>query len=186
MAAEAPFHYDRLSSQDATFLDLEGPTAPQHVAATMVLRSGSLRTPEGGVDIDRIRAYVASRLHQIPRYRQRLARVPLENHPVWVDDEHFSIDFHVRHTALPQPGDRRQLKRLSGRILSQRLDRRRPLWELWVVEGLEGGDRFAIVQKAHHSVIDGISGVDLMALLLRGEPSDDYEPAPAWEPRPAP
>ena len=86
----------------------------------------------------------------IPRYRQRLAYVPLERHPVWVDDDHFQIDFHVRHTALPQPGDRRQLKRLSGRILSQRLDRTRPLWELWVVEGLEGGDRFAIVQKAHH------------------------------------
>jgi WS/DGAT/MGAT family acyltransferase len=186
MAGAAPFHYDRLSSQDATFLDLESPTAPQHVAATVVLRTGSLRTPAGGVDIERIRAYVGSRLHRIPRYRQRLAHVPLENHPVWVDDEHFSIDFHVRHTALPKPGDRRQLKRLSSRILSQRLDRRRPLWELWVVEGLEGGERFAIVQKTHHSVIDGISGVDLMAVLLRGEPSDDFEPGPPWTPRPAP
>jgi WS/DGAT/MGAT family acyltransferase len=186
MAGEVPFHYDRLSSQDATFLDLEGPTAPQHVAATLVLRTGSLRTPEGGVDIERIRAYVASRLDRIPRYRQRLAWVPLENHPVWVDDAHFSIDYHVRHTALPQPGDRRQLKRLSGRILSQRLDRGRPLWELWVVEGLEGGERFAIVQKAHHSVIDGVSGVDLMAVLLSGEASDAFEPAPPWAPRPAP
>ncbi len=186
MPDTATFHYDRLSSQDATFLDLESPTAPQHVAATVVLRAGSIRTPEGGVDVDRIRAYVASRLHLIPRYRQRLARVPLENHPVWVDDRHFSIDYHVRHTALPHPGDRRQLKRLSGRILSLRLDRGRPLWELWVVEGLEGGERFAIVQKAHHSVIDGISGVDLMAVLLRGEPSDAFEPAPPWTPRPAP
>jgi WS/DGAT/MGAT family acyltransferase len=186
MPSAPPPHYDRLSAQDATFLDLEGPTAPQHVAATMVLRTGSLRTPEGGVDVERIRAYVASRLHAIPRYRQRLAYVPLENHPVWVDDEHFQIDFHVRHTALPQPGDRRQLKRLSGRILSQRLDRRRPLWELWVVEGLEGGDRFAIVQKAHHSVIDGISGVDLIAVLLRGEPFEEFDPGPAWRPRPVP
>ncbi|HVH06892.1 MAG TPA: wax ester/triacylglycerol synthase family O-acyltransferase [Myxococcota bacterium] len=185
MASEA-FHYDRLSAQDATFLDLEGPSAPQHVAATLVLRSGSLRTPEGGIDIDRIRAYVASRLHAIPRYRQRLAYVPLERHPVWVDDEHFSIEFHVRHTALPQPGDRRQLKRLSGRILSQRLDRARPLWELWVVEGLEGGERFAIVQKTHHSMIDGISGVDLINVLLRGAPFEGIEAAPDWEPRPAP
>ena len=180
------FHYDRLSAQDATFLDLEGPTAPQHVAATVVLRSGSLRTPEGGIDIERVRAYVASRLHLIPRYRQRLAYVPVEGHPVWVDDGHFQIEFHVRHTALPHPGDRRQLKRLSGRILSQPLDRRRPLWELWVVEGLEGGDRFAIVQKSHHAVIDGISGVDLMALLMRGAPDEAFEPAPPWLPRRAP
>jgi WS/DGAT/MGAT family acyltransferase len=186
MPPAAPFHYDRLGSQDATFLDLEGPTAPQHVAATVILRTGSLRTREGGVDIARIRRYVASRLHRIPRYRQRLAYVPIERHPVWVDDDHFQIDFHVRHTALPQPGDRRQLKRLSGRILSQRLDRHRPLWEFWVVEGLEGGDRFAIVQKAHHAMIDGISGVDLMAVLLRGEASDDFEEGPPWTPRPAP
>jgi WS/DGAT/MGAT family acyltransferase len=186
MDPATPFHYDRLGSQDATFLDLEGPTAPQHVAATLVLRSGSLRTAEGGVDIERIRRYVASRLARIPRYRQRLAYVPLERHPVWVDDDHFQIEFHVRHTALPQPGDRAQLKRLSGRILSQRLDRNRPLWELWVVEGLEGGDRFAIVQKAHHAMIDGISGVDLMAVLLRGEASDAFEEGPAWTPRPAP
>jgi len=187
MPPSAPdFHYDRLSAQDATFLDLEAPSAPQHVAATVILRSGSLRAREGGVDIDRIRSYVASRLHRIPRYRQRLAWIPVERHPVWVDDPHFQIDFHVRHTALPQPGDRGQLKRLSGRILSQRLDRNRPLWELWVVEGLEGGDRFAIVQKAHHAMIDGISGVDLMAVLLRGEASDAFEPGPRWRPRPVP
>jgi diacylglycerol O-acyltransferase / wax synthase len=180
------FHYERLSAQDATFLDLEGPTSPQHVAATLVLRTGSLRTRAGGVDIDRIRAHVASRLHLIPRYRQRLAYVPLENHPVWVDDQHFQIDFHVRHTALPLPGDRRQLKRLSGRILSQQLDRHRPLWELWVVEGLEGGDRFAIIQKVHHSVIDGISGVDLMAVLLAAEPAAEVTAGPPWTPRRAP
>jgi WS/DGAT/MGAT family acyltransferase len=185
-APGAPFHYDRLSSQDATFLDLEGPSAPQHVAATVVLRSGSLRTKSGGVDIERVRAYVASRLHLIPRYRQRLAHVPIEGHPVWVDDAHFQIDFHVRHTALPHPGDRRQLKRLSGRILSQPLDRQRPLWELWVVEGLEGGERFAIVQKSHHAMIDGISGVDLMAVLMRGAPDDAFERGPAWRPRRAP
>ena len=185
-AQGGPFHYDRLSAQDATFLDLEGPSAPQHVAATVVLRSGSLRTRAGGIDIERVRDYVASRLHLIPRYRQRLARVPIEGHPVWVDDAHFQIDFHVRHTALPHPGDRRQLKRLSGRILSQPLDRQRPLWELWVVEGLEGGDRFAIVQKSHHAMIDGISGVDLMAVLMRGAPDEKFEPGPAWQPRRAP
>ncbi|HEX2484050.1 MAG TPA: wax ester/triacylglycerol synthase family O-acyltransferase, partial [Myxococcota bacterium] len=149
----------------------------------VVLRSGTLRTKSGGIDIDRVRAYVASRLHLIPRYRQRLAHVPIEGHPVWVDDAHFQIDFHVRHTALPHPGDRRQLKRLSGRILAQPLDRARPLWELWVVEGLEGGERFAIVQKSHHAMIDGISGVDLMAVLMRGAPDDAFERGPAWQPR---
>jgi len=185
-AASGSFHYDRLSAQDATFLDLERPHEPQHVAATVILRSGGLRTREGGIDAARIRAYVASRLHLIPRYRQRLAVVPIERHPVWVDDEHFQVEYHVRHTALPRPGNARQLKRLCGRILEQPLDRRRPLWELWIVEGLEGGDRFAIVQKSHHAVIDGVSGVDLMAVLLRGAPDDAFEPAPPWRPRRAP
>jgi hypothetical protein len=149
-AGDGAFHYDRLSAQDATFLDLEGPTAPQHVAATLVLRSGSLRTPAGGIDIERVRAYVASRLHLIPRYRQRLAHVPVEGHPVWVDDDHFQIDFHVRHTA-PRSG-RLQLKR-SPRI--SQLDQP-PLWEL--CGGGLGGEHFAIVQKAHHAVIDGSPG----------------------------
>ena len=145
-------HYDRLSAQDATFLDLEGPTAPQHVAATMVLRSGSLRTPEGGIDIERIRAYVGlaaapdPALPPAPRLRAA-ARITRSGSTTTTS----TSDYHVRHTALPQPGDRRQLKRLSGRILSQQLDRPRPLWELWVVEGLEGATASPIVQKAHHS-----------------------------------
>jgi WS/DGAT/MGAT family acyltransferase len=178
--------YERLSAQDATFLDLESPTRHQHIAATTIFDAEPLRRPDGGIDIDRIRAYVAGRLHRLPRYRQRLARIPIEGHPAWVDDPHFHIAYHVRHTALPRPGDERQLKRLSGRVLSQPLDRGRPLWELWVVEGLEDGDRFAIVQKVHHCMIDGISGVDLMAVLMSAEPEPAFEPAPPWQPRPVP
>jgi diacylglycerol O-acyltransferase len=178
--------YHRLSPQDATFLDLEGPNQHMHIAATIVFRSGPLRTAAGGVDIERIRDYISACLHLLPRYRQRLARIPIARHPVWVDDPHFNIAYHVRHTGIPRPGRLRQLKRLSGRILSQQLDRERPLWELWVVEGLEGGEHFAIVQKVHHCMIDGISAVDLMAVLMSPTPEGDFEPGPPWEPQETP
>jgi WS/DGAT/MGAT family acyltransferase len=178
--------YQRLSPQDATFLDLESPNQHMHIAATIVLRSGPLGTISGGIDIERIRSYIASRLHLLPRYRQRLARIPIAKHPVWVDDPHFNIAYHVRHAGIPRPGDSRQLKRLSGRILSQQLDRERPLWELWVVEGLEGGEHFALVQKVHHCMIDGISAVDLMAVLMSSTPEEDFEPGPPWEPQEIP
>jgi len=185
-APEMPDSYERLSAQDATFLDLETPSHHQHIAATLVFSRGPLRTPDGGVDIDRIREYVDSRLHLLPRYRQRLARIPVENHPVWVDDPHFNLGYHVRHTALPLPGDASQLKELSGRVLSQPLDRERPLWEIWVVEGLDGGDRFAMIQKVHHCMIDGVSGVDLMAILMSPDAEVLCPPAPPWKPRPMP
>jgi WS/DGAT/MGAT family acyltransferase len=178
--------YQRLSPQDATFLDLESPSQHMHIAATIVFRSGPLRTAGGGIDIERIRGYIGSRLHLLPRYRQRLARIPIERHPVWVDDSHFNISYHVRHTGIPRPGDLRQLKRLSGRILSHQLDRQRPLWELWVVEGLEGGEHFAMVQKVHHCMIDGISAVDLMAVLMNPTAEEDFEPGPPWEPQESP
>jgi WS/DGAT/MGAT family acyltransferase len=181
-----PDGYVRLGAQDKTFLDLERPNEPQHIAAITVFDTGRLARPDGGVDIERVRSYVASRLHRLPRYRQRLAWIPVEQHPVWVDDPHFQIDYHVRHTALPRPGDERQLKRLAGRVVSQPLDRERPLWEFWVVEGLEGGKRFAIVNKVHHCMIDGISGVDLMAILLAADPDAEPEPSPPFEPRPPP
>ena len=178
--------YERLGVQDKTFLDLERPSEPQHIAAITIFEAGRLARPDGGVDIERVRAYVASRLHRLPRYRQRLAWIPVERHPVWVDDPHFQIDYHIRHTALPRPGDERQLKRLAGRLLSQRLDRAKPLWEIWFVEGLEGGDRCAMVAKTHHCMIDGIAGVDLMAILLTPDPDAEPEPSPPFEPRPAP
>jgi diacylglycerol O-acyltransferase / wax synthase len=182
----APDTYDRLSFLDNSFLIMEGPTSPMHVAGTATYEAGALTTAEGGIDIDRIRAYVSSRLHLIPRYRHRLAFVPIENHPVWIDDDHFNIHYHVRHTALPRPGDERQLKRLAARIMSQHLDRSRPLWEMWVVEGLDGGSRFALITKIHHCMVDGMSSVDLLNVLLRPEPLEEFEPAPDWNPRRAP
>ncbi len=104
--------YERLSAQDRAFLVWESPTAHMHVAATLIFDAEPVRMATGGIDVDRIRQYVLSRLDQIPRYRQRLAEVPVDGQPIWVDDEHFNLHYHVRHTSLPRPGTERQLKRL--------------------------------------------------------------------------
>jgi WS/DGAT/MGAT family acyltransferase len=173
--------YQRLSVLDRFFIDMESHNTHMHVAATMLFEAEPLRRADGGIDIVKIRDYIASRLHLIPRYRQRLAFIPIERHPVWVDDDRMNIRYHVRHASLPRPGDVRQLKRLSGRIMSQQLDRGKPLWEMWVVEGLED-DRFALITKTHHCMVDGISGVDLMTVLLGVSPDATVEPAPNWTP----
>jgi WS/DGAT/MGAT family acyltransferase len=178
--------YERLTVLDNSFLISESHTNHMHVAGTATYEAGPLRMPNGGIDVGRIRRYVESRLHLIPRYRQVLAYTPLEGHPVWVDDQHFNIEYHVRHTSLPRPGDVDQLKRLSGRVMSQQLDRHKPLWEMWVVEGLEGGDHFAILSKIHHCMVDGMSSVDLLAVLLTIEPTDHVDPPVRWVPRPRP
>lgn len=179
-------HYERLSFLDTTFLVIEGPRSPMHVGATLVFTAGeTLRAQGGGVDIDAFRTFIGNRLHHAPRYRQRLEWVPIERHPVWVDDEHFDLSHHVRHVALPHPGTPEQMREMSGRFLSQQLDRARPLWEVLVIEGLADGG-FAVVTKVHHCMIDGIGGVDLLKVLLSPFPSDDLgEPVP-FEPRPAP
>ncbi len=178
-------HYERLSFQDTTYLAMERGNSYMHIAAVQVFEAGSLTKPDGGIDIDRIRAYIAAKLHHVPRYRQRLAWIPLDGFPVWVDDDRFNIDFHVRHTSLPRPGGDAELKRLAARVFAQQLDRSKPLWELWVVEGLDG-ERFAVVVKVHHSMIDGMEGVDLLKVLLSLYPDEEMpEPVP-WEPRPAP
>ena len=175
----------RLSVLDRTFLDFESDAYPQHVGATLIFEIGPLRNPAGGVDAERVRNHIASRLHRIPRYRQRLAWIPIEGHPVWVDDDRFNIHYHVRHAALPKPGSERQLKRLAARIMSQRLDYGKPLWELWVIEGLDG-DRAALISKTHHCMIDGIAGVDLLTILLSPDPDDEAEAAPRWLPEKPP
>jgi len=180
------YAYDHLTFLDNSFLIMEGPNQPMHIAGTAMFTGGNLIQPDGALDIDRIRAYAASRLHLIPRYRQRLATLPLQGRPIWVDDPHFNIHYHVRHTALPKPGDERQLKRLAARIMAQHLDRSKPLWEIWFVEGLKGGDRFAMISKIHHCMVDGVSSVDLLNVLLQLEPSDEVQDAPEWLPRPAP
>jgi WS/DGAT/MGAT family acyltransferase len=176
--------YDPLPARDSAFLFFETPTTHMHLGGTAIFQAGPLATRDGGVDIDRIRAHIGSRLHLIPRYRQRLAWVPIEQRPVWVDDQHFNLAYHVRHTSLPRPGDEEQLKRLTGRINSQQLDRERPLWEAWIVEGLAGG-RFALVVKTHHCMADGITAVELLTVLLTPNADEPDEPAPPWTPRPA-
>jgi WS/DGAT/MGAT family acyltransferase len=177
--------YERLTALDRFFVDIESYNTHMHVAAVMLFESAPLANADGGIDVERIRSYIASRLHLIPRYRQKLAHVPLTGQPVWIDDERLNLHYHVRHTALPKPGDLRQLKRLAARIMSQKLDRGKPLWEVWFVEGLEDGS-CAMISKTHHSMIDGVSGVDLMTVLLSIEADSSVHDVPAWSPRPAP
>lgn len=176
---------ERLTALDHAFLDWESPSAHMHVASVMVFDARPLETEGGGIDIQAIRKATAAALHRIPRYRQRLARIPVEGRAVWVDDDRFSLEYHVRHVALPAPGSDAQLKELAAWIMQRPLDRSRPLWEMWVVEGL-AGQRFALVSKVHHCMVDGIAGVDLMKVLLSAEPESERPPGPPFRPRPAP
>jgi diacylglycerol O-acyltransferase len=172
---------DRLTGLDSSFLHLERDAAHMHVAGCMVFEGDA-------PDYDDLVAQIVSRLHLVPRYRQRLAFVPMDQgRPVWVDDPHFNPNFHVRHTALPSPGREQQLKRLAGRVFSQALDRSRPLWELWLVEGLIGNG-FALLSKTHHALVDGVSGVDIATVLFDVSPDPMPVAAPEheWIPRPLP
>ncbi len=178
-------HYDRLTALDNSFLLLEKPNAYTHVASTQIFDAGPLRLEDGGIDFEAIKKAHACILHRIPRYRQVLQWVPMSQQPVWVDDADFDLDFHLRHTSLPRPGSDAQLKKLSARIMQQHLDRSRPLWETWIVEGLDG-DRFALISKVHHCMIDGISGVDILQLLLTPSPQYELEAPPEFVPRPRP
>jgi len=177
--------YSRLSTFDRCFLDIEDGNTHMHVAGTCVFDATPVATSNGGVDIDRIRRYVHGRLSSIPRYRQRLAYIPLENHPVWVDDYRFDLRYHVRHLSLPKPGDDRQLKRALAWVNSQQLDRSRPLWEMWIIEGLEGS-RFAVHQKVHHAMIDGLAGAEELSVILDLSPEARVDFPRPWQPRPAP
>jgi diacylglycerol O-acyltransferase len=171
----------RMSGLDASFYLLEDENTPLHVAAAIILEGP---VPDYG-DIVRL---VAAKLPAVERYRQRVRSVPLHlGRPVWVDDPHFQILYHVRHTAVPAPGTTDQLRRLAGRIIAQRLDPAKPLWELWVVEGQEGG-RWAIIGKVHHCMVDGVAGMDLIASMFDLDP-DAPQPEPPrqeWVPAPSP
>ncbi len=170
---------DRLSPLDQTFLLLERDGQPMHIGGLMVF-DGPAPAYED------LCAHLDSRLDQVPRYRQRIQSVPLNlGQPIWVDDENFELEFHVRHTAVPKPGKAEQLQRLAGRLLSQRLDLDRPLWEMWLVEGLAKG-RWALINKAHHAMIDGLSGHDIMEVILDPDPEGRDTPPSTWEPEPAP
>src|SRR6184192_2085903 len=140
--------------------------------------------PSMGEMLEQIR----QRLHLVPRYRHKLANTALDSgRPVWIDDPSFNLEYHIRHTALPTPGQWEQLCSLTARIFSQQLDRSRPLWEMWLIEGLED-DRFALITKTHHSLIDGIAGVDLATVLfdLSPEPPPIRHSGKAWQPHPEP
>ena len=175
-----PTNPDRLTGLDSSFLHLEDGATHMHVAGAAILEG---RAPA----YDELIEHILSRLHLVPRYRQRLAFVPFgQGRPVWVDDPHFNVAFHVRHTALPRPGGDEQLKRLCGRIFSQALDRSRPMWELWLVEGL-ADDRFALLSKTHHALVDGISGVDIATVLFDTSPEPaGIAPEGERTPRPLP
>jgi diacylglycerol O-acyltransferase len=172
---------DRLTGLDATFLHLESGGAHMHVAAVMVFDGDPPPYTE-------LLAHIESRLHLVPRYRQKLAFVPYgQGRPKWVDDPHFNLRYHVRHTALPRPGTDTELKRLAGRLFAQPLDRAKPLWEIWLVEGLDRG-RFALLSKTHHALVDGISGVDIASVLFDAapEPEQPIDTPPPWVARPEP
>ena len=129
---------------------------------------------------------VRGKLPLVPRYRQVVRFVPLDmGRPVWVDDPHFNIDYHLRHTALPAPGGEAELRALVGRVMAQQLDRSKPLWEIWMVEGL-GGGRWALLSKTHHALVDGVSGTDLLAVIMDTTPQPSPPVVDDWVPRPAP
>jgi diacylglycerol O-acyltransferase len=170
---------ERLQVLDELFLHLEGPNTHMHV--------GGVASFEGPPpDPEDVLGMVRARLHMVPRFRQKLALVPWGlGRPVWVDDAHFNLEYHVRHTALPRPGDDAQLKRLVARIMSQQLDRSKPLWEIWLAEGL-AHDGFALISKTHHCLIDGISGADIMSVLLDTGLDPPAIEAQPWHPAPEP
>ena len=170
---------EKLSTLDAAFLEVEDAVSHMHI--------GSIGIFEGPPpDARELRAMVAAKLPLVPRYRQVVRTVPLDmGHPVWVDDQHFNLDYHLRRTALPSPGAGPELRRLVGRVMSQQLDRGRPLWEMWAVEGLEG-DRWGLISKIHHCMVDGIAGSDLVDRMLDREPFASDRTPEEWVPESPP
>ena len=171
----------RLSALDVSFLYMETPTTPMHVGGVCVLEP-----PAAGFDYDRLVELISQRIGLVPRYRQKVKGVPgrIAN-PVWVDDEDFDVTYHVRRSALPKPGTRAQLKDLVARLQSRPLDRNRPLWEIYLVEGLQGG-QVGIITKTHHAMVDGVSAVDIGTVILDVEPTPREVPEDDWEPRKEP
>ena len=170
---------ERLSPLDASFLHVEDDVSHMHIASIAIFEGPQPAFAE-------IVAMVEAKLVLVPRYRQVVKSVPLDwARPVWVDDPHFDIGYHLRHTALPAPGGDRALRQLVGRVMSQQLDRARSLWEIWIVEGLEGG-RWAMLAKTHHAMVDGVSGTDLLAVIMDLSPDVARPEVVAWSPRPAP
>src|SRR3954449_730165 len=164
-----------MSPMDASFLHIEGPMNPMHIGGVSIFEGPA-------PPFERLEQMVEGRLGLVPRYRQKVRFVPLGlGRPVWVDDPHFNLNYHLRHTALPPPGSDDQLRRTAGRIFAQHLDRSKPLWEIWMVEGLSE-NRWALLSKVHHCMVDGVSATDLMTVMF----SPAADGATTWEPAPEP
>ena len=196
------YFYETLSMLDYGMLAVEDPSHPMHTGALTIFDSGKMATEGGGIDFDALRDAFEGVLHHVPRYRQKLMwQDPLQalvtlrapgwmerlaaQPPVWVDDPDFDIDYHVRHISVPRPGAEDQLKEIASRLLEAPLDRSKPLWEAWIIEGLEDGN-FAVLIKVHHCMVDGMSGVGLAEHLLSLEPDQAAETPQPYRPRPAP
>ncbi|MGH2957017.1 MAG: WS/DGAT/MGAT family O-acyltransferase [Solirubrobacterales bacterium] len=172
-------HLDRLTSIDASFLTNETSNAHMHVGAVLIFEGPP-------PDYEDLLAHVESRLSLVPRFRQKLAFPPMQTgRPFWIDDPNFNLRYHVRHSALPSPGSEEQLQNLVGRLFSQALDRSKPLWEIWLVQGLEK-NRFALINKTHHALVDGVAGVDIATVLFDLKPVPEPAEPDDWVPRPAP
>ncbi|MGE0300499.1 WS/DGAT/MGAT family O-acyltransferase [Pseudonocardia sp.] len=173
---------DPLSPLDASFLYMERPTTAMHVGGLLIF--------DGDIDADAFARLIGARLAAVPRYRQKVREVPgWLGPPVWVDDPDFDLDYHVRRAALPGPGTEGQLRELAGRVMGRQLDRDRPLWEIYLVEGLtapDGSPRFAVISKTHHAVVDGLGSIDIGAVLLDMTPEPRESPPDDWAPRPEP
>jgi len=166
---------------DASLFYLEGPTTPMHVGSVEIFE-----LPVDGFDHDRLVRLIRQRIAFVPRFRQRIKEVPLQlGRPVWVDDQRFDVTYHVRRSALPRPGNREQLNELVARLMGRPLDRDRPLWEMYLIEGLEA-NQFAIVTKTHQAVVDGFSAIDLSQVMLDLAPNARMTTVEAWRPRPEP
>jgi diacylglycerol O-acyltransferase len=170
---------EALSAQDASFLSIEDEVSHMHIGSAGIFEGPAPTREE-------LLAAVEGKLHLVPRYRQKVRFPPLHvGPPVWIDDPYFNLDYHVRRTALPAPGGEQELRALVGRVMSQQLDRTKPLWEMWVTEGL-GGDRWALVSKTHHCMVDGVAATDLLSVMLDSERAPAREPSPTWTPHPEP
>jgi diacylglycerol O-acyltransferase len=172
-------HMDRMSPLDASFLHIENGVSHMHI--------GSVAIFEGPVPSqESFEAMVAGKLPAVPRYRQKVRFVPLQlGRPLWVDDPHFHLGYHLRHTALASPGGDRELRNLVGRVMAQQLDRHKPLWEMWTIDGLENG-HWALLSKVHHCMVDGVSGTDLLTVVLDSEPEPERALPDYWHAEPEP
>jgi diacylglycerol O-acyltransferase len=168
-----------MSAIDSSFLHVENDTTPMHIGGVSIFEGPP-------PPIDAVRAMVAGKLDLVPRYRQKVRFVPLAaGPPVWVDDPHFSLDYHIRHTAIPAPGGEEQLRQMAARVFSQHLDRNKPLWELWAVEGLQGG-RWAFLSKVHHCMVDGVAATDLMSVMFSDTSTGSGSERERWSAPPEP